>query len=54
MAAWEPLFAPWSVASSPYTEAVNAADNRRRSPDKIQRIAQLRMDRQQRLALFCI
>ena len=46
---WEPLFVPGLLQARAYTEAVSAADNPNRSSDEIQRIAQLRIDRQQRL-----
>jgi transcriptional regulator with XRE-family HTH domain len=46
---WEPLFIPGLLQSRAYTEALGAALNPTRTAEEIQRIAQLRTDRQQRL-----
>src|SRR6185437_5353791 len=46
---WEPLFVPGLLQSPTYTEALSAALNPARTAEEIQRIVQLRTDRQQRL-----
>lgn len=46
---WEPLFVPGLLQTRAYTEALNVALNPTRKAEEIQRIVQLRMDRQQRL-----
>ncbi|MGH3856354.1 MAG: helix-turn-helix domain-containing protein [Pseudonocardiaceae bacterium] len=46
---WEPLFVPGLLQARAYTEALGAALNPTRTAEEIQRLAQLRADRQQRL-----
>ncbi|MGH3933919.1 MAG: DUF5753 domain-containing protein, partial [Pseudonocardiaceae bacterium] len=46
---WEPLFVPGLLQARAYTEAVSTALHPARPAEEIQRIAQLRADRQQRL-----
>ena len=46
---WEPLFIPGLLQHQAYTAALIEADNPSWSPEEIQRVVQLRMDRQQRL-----
>jgi transcriptional regulator with XRE-family HTH domain len=46
---WEPLFVPGLLHAPAYTEALSAALNPTRTTEEVQRIVQLRADRQQRL-----